>query len=361
MFHGSIPSDMQRIVKELVSLWKCDSIYIGCSGNFTVERVIAELGRFALHSNDVSVYSYGIGRLMEGASHEITLNEALDGHLDWMLPYLNDPPSVAASIKLASRLVPYLDKDAMPKEDNGYNAKMYAAFKKNFPDLHASTREKYVYASMGPIRIVMPQQDIEPYNVPRIDNETVITANSKLTLHTLNYKQFQGLRSQYMNIHIRPGSASQMIAVHCDGKLIGVFALSVAPSVGSEISTVYLLSDFPVSPTRYKDLAKLVLYAALSKESKLIAERTSNRRARWLFTTAFTSRPSSMKYRGLFNLHSRKDNPTKSADWGKDIDADSDPYYGNKYMINYNAPLGQWSLAEGMKKWSKKHGNKVRW
>ena len=35
-----------------------------------------------------------------------------------------------------------------------------------------------------------------------------------------------------------------------------------------ETPTMYLLSDFPVAPVDYKHLAKLVLYAALSKESK---------------------------------------------------------------------------------------------
>ncbi len=32
-----------------------EDLYVACSGNFTIERVLAD--RFKLHSNDVSIYT----------------------------------------------------------------------------------------------------------------------------------------------------------------------------------------------------------------------------------------------------------------------------------------------------------------
>ena len=148
-----------------------------------------------------------------------------------------------------------------------------------------------------------------------------------------------------------------------DGYLIGVYAFSAGPTVAQwdkhiETPTVYLLSDFPVEPTDYKHLAKLVLYAALSKESKRIAERITKRRAASLVTTAFSKNPESMKYRGLFKVLNRKHNDSlQKADWAKDIDP-ANAYYMQPYEINYGAPLGQWTLKEGLALWKKKHSQK---
>lgn len=114
---------------------------------------------------------------------------------------------------------------------------------------------------------------------------------------------------------------------------------------------MYLLSDFPVTPTKYKRLAKLVLYAALSKESKLLAERLVNKRIRSLVTTAFTKKPVSMKYRGLFDVLNKKRLP--GVEEGEtDM---SKIYYNDGWQLNYGAPMGQWTLQEGLALWKKSH------
>ena len=65
-----------------------------------------------------------------------------------------------------------------------------------------------------------------------------------------------------------------------DGKLVGVYAFSTAPHVGAfaDPARIYMLSDFAVAPSDYSRLSKLVLYAALSTESRLLAERSARRR-----------------------------------------------------------------------------------
>ena len=114
---------------------------------------------------------------------------------------------------------------------------------------------------------------------------------------------------------------------------------------------MYLLSDFPIAPTKYKRLAKLVLYAALSRESKMLAERLTNHRICSLVTTAFSKNPVSMKYRGLFRLLNKKELPGVE-DGETDM---SKIYYNQGYQLNYGAAMGEWTLADGLAMWKKKH------
>ena len=106
----------------------------------------------------------------------------------------------------------------------------------------------YVYHSGGPKRIVTPHQEIELVNNTRLSEGMDI--GDRITLSVLNYKQFQGLRSQYLNVGIRPGSASIACAVLVDGYLVGVFAYSVAPATDptTDIAQIYMMTDFPVAP-----------------------------------------------------------------------------------------------------------------
>lgn len=200
----------------------------------------------------------------------------------------------------------------------------------------------YLYASDGPTRVVAPRQSTEPVGTPRLAPGDEI--GGRLWIAPLTYGQFAALRSQYMNEHIKPGMPTAAFGVLVDDKLIGCYALSKGYKVpGSSADAVYLLSDFPVAPTDYARLAKLVLYAALSSEARLLAERVCKARIRWVVTTAFTDNPVSMKYRGLFELHSRKDAGAKSA---------------HRYQLQYHAEAGQWTLAEGLTTWTRKHGSK---
>jgi hypothetical protein len=73
------------------------------------------------------------------------------------------------------------------------------------------------------------------------------------------------------------------------------------------------------------------------------------RRVSAVATTAFSKRPVSMKYRGLFRLTSRQN-----------IDAD-DPmngYAAGGFMLNYLADYGRWTLQEGLAEWKKRFSTK---
>jgi hypothetical protein len=207
----------------------------------------------------------------------------------------------------------------------------------------------HVYGASGRKAYIRPHQDTEPVMVPRLGPHEEI--GEKLTIAPISYGQFCTLRSQYMNKGIRPGQAMLSVAVLVDGVLVGAFAF--AP--GKYLEDVYLLSDFPVAPVRYKRLAKLVCIAALSREARLLAERMLSHRCATMSTTAFTNNAVSMKYRGLFTLAKRTKTDVASKDWAAELGGELNSYYRREWELKYDAPMGQWTLDEGMAMWVDKH------
>lgn len=457
MFQGSVPASVQMMIKEVSDSWDVRDIYIGCSGNFTIERVLFNSVKANLHGNDVSIYSCILGSYLSGQKIEAVYNEAYQGKMEFVKKYMTSDASIASTVLLLSRLAPMLgakktnmyydrminayieqwdalfdatlktveavprilktfskmdvvewikgldreqgimsyppffkggyekmfavlgdiilweapqygimDKEgvhALFREMTGFKHFLFASDEEleEFKEFHTGVSQTtvrnlpvYVYSNQKKSRIVMPCQKLENPVIPRIGAEEEI--GEKMTLAILKSGEFQALRSHYLNPHIKPGSESLALGVMVDGKLVGVFAVSTAPTLGNwdkyvETPTVYLLSDFPVAPTKYKRLAKLVLYASVSKESKLILEELSNKRAKTIVTTAFAKNPVSMKYRGLFDLMTKKEIEMPSND-ETDI---SKVYYGSGYALNYGSPLGRWTLQEGLELWKKKH------
>ncbi len=467
MFYGSVPSEAQAIMNKIVKMWDVSDIYVGCSGNFTLEKFIGPMGRFNLHSNDVTLYSLCLGQFFQGKTVELSLSETGVELFPWLDKYMDTDVDRIATMLLMSRIVAYIGK-----EDNPYYDMMLQENIKQYPVMHEKTVKKltdnkvnicsyyngdaadfvkeapydagfisfppfkkagkafvkdfakleqiftfnppeyaffdekslveyfrlimqkkawcfstdmrlpadefgeylkgmtkttnrgipiYVYSNYGRPQIVTPLQSTTSANIKKFGKGMEIGDNIKL--YELSNDAFQTLRSQYMNINIRPGSATLAIGVLVDDYLIGVYAFSASPTLSNwdkhiETPTMYLLSDFPVAPVDYRHLAKLVLYAALSKESKRIAERITKRRCASLVTTAFSKNPESMKYRGLFKVLNRKQNDSlQKADWAKDIDP-ANAYYLQPYEINYGAPMGQWTLQEGLAMWKKKSSQK---
>jgi len=456
MFHGSIPASVQQILGDIVKGWKVSDIYVGCSGNFTIERVLQGVTAASLHSNDVTIYSCLLGDYFSGQKINARFKESYTGPMRFVRDYMKDDASIIAVAMLLSKMAVYLGS-----KPNAYYDKMIEAytaqwkelfdatdtkmrnikpFLKSFyagdvikwvddvppeqgficyPPFYAGDYEKmfeviesvieweppkydmvdkdkifemfrkltkrdffmfgtndelpefkehlcgiaqttnrgvplYVYAKANKSRVILPNQNVSSLMVERLGENEDIGDGIKLIV--LKSENFHALRSQYMNPYIKPGQESASYGVVVDNKLVGVFAFSASPTLSNwgkhiETPTMYLLSDFPIAPTKYKRLAKLVLYAALSKESKLLAERMSNKRMRSLITTAFSKNPVSMKYRGLFRLLNKKELP--GVEEGEtDM---SKIYYNQGYQLNYGALLGQWTLKEGLEIWKKKH------
>ena len=98
------------------------------------------------------------------------------------------------------------------------------------------------------------------------------------------------------------------------------------------------MCDLAVASDVEKRLAKLVLLLLTSREVKEWVDAKLNKRVGWVITTAFTKGPVSMKYRGCFQLYSRKQDKKTG-----------------QYALNYYAPFGARTLAESFTLWKKKY------
>ena len=467
MFFGVIQAEMRSILHEHVKGWDCAEIYVGCCGAFTIPDTIADLG-FKIHGNDVTLFSAMVGAYISGQPAPI------DGHIapehqemyGWLEDWVGDPESALATALLSTNLLA-----GIGKESNPHYGRLYEAYVKQWPVLHAKTVAKveayatrletytsedvvtwvdkipkdgaficyppffgaakiysgfykkmhalfeweeppftmldndllieffgkvlefkhglfaankrlpeyednlvsmtkptnrapsnFIYTSERTTkRIVQPRQSTQPLLAPRLAPGDDV--GEVMSLVQLSHGQFSMLRSQYMNKGIRPGQETFSLGVLVDGKLIGVFAFGNPSSSANWTGAVtapyiYLLSDFPVAPTSYPRLSKLVLYAALSKETKLLCERSQNHRVRSMVTTAFSKRPQSMKYRGLFRLLTRKENKARDEAYTDDL-GDANSYYDQKFELNYGQELGRLTLAESLAEWKTKHGQKA--
>lgn len=472
MFHGSLPSDVINIVTDIVKEWEkdgeCKRIYVGCSGNFTIERALGKVWSKEIASNDVTIYSCLLGWFFSGKDFKLELKEDYDGFFTFVKGYLNTREEKIATMLILSDALNFEREKSKMSE---YDYRMQEAYKSQWDTMHKKTTEKllnmktkvdmfyagdvckmvkeevgendamicyppfysgdyekmfekmakifewdepeyeninkeriyemfremtrkrhfmfgvdedleefsefkvglgkttnrgrkiYIYSDSAKKRLVMPNQKMKIVPVVRHSYDDRITKDSEIELIKLNTEVFHSLRSQYMNVNINPGRETMAIGVMVDKKLVGVYAISSSPNLVMSGKTglekhldmpmIYLLSDFPVNTTSYKRLAKLVLYAALSKESKLICERVTKRKVKSVSTTAFSKNQVSMKYRGIFDLLVK--NKMEDVDSGNDSSDISEKYYKQGYKLCYGARMGDWTLKEGLEIWCKKH------
>lgn len=445
MFQGTIPAELRSIVAQHARTWPDHDIYVGCSGNLTIERTLHGLNQgFRLHSNDVNPYSCALGWHYSGAPVPFTVKDESRAELGWLHDdgYLDDSAGTLATLMLGTRFLAFVGKN-LP-----YHRRMVAAYHDQFPRMHAETVDKlgkvtlqlatfyagdvrdylrdippdapvlsfppfwsagyvqmfrgitdhfnwpepefeeitdddkhqiieaicdrprwllgfhfelpelepfrvgyvktgprampiWVYARPGITRWVGPRQKTEPVLMPRIGPNDQVSGD--LTLHPLTPAQFNTLRSAYLNRGIAPGSPLFACAVACGGRVIGAFGF-LPPKYGLD---AYLMSDFAVSPTRYKRLSKLVVMAATSSEAQQLVQRSLSKRVTTWSTTAFTNNPNSSKYgRGIPGVSLRSRKPCDDG--------------VHTYQLQYGGQLGAWTLADALELWHAKHGRVIR-
>jgi len=443
VFHGSVPAQMRAFIAETVTSWGNPPMWVGCSGNFTIERTLAPRG-IECHSNDVTLYSSAIGWWASGEAMPFVLKDDCD-QIEWLRPYMEgEPESVLATILLASDFFP-----SVGKEDNAYHARQVKAYRHQWERMHARTVAKlqgsgfrlasytakdvrewlrddvpddaavacfppffagdyeamfralekriawfppsyetldedgkaelierlsnreqwmiglhhrwevlepwlkgsvqtanrgvpiWLYACEGPRRVVIPSQATTPVMVGRVSPTEPLTGAERIGLSLLTEGQFGSLRSQYMNAGIKPGQPTVAMAVTLDGKIAGCLAWTLTHH---DPRAAYMLSDFPVAPTRHPRMSALIVRCAQSVEVRQVLERTFSRRMERVMTSAFTNNPASMKYRsGGMKRHSQSD-----ANDGL-----------HRFMLNYKADAGRWTLAEAYGHWYAQHGQKI--
>ena len=443
MFIGTLPRDVASILRPSVESWGAKRLYVGCSGEFTVERAFMDMD-LELHGNDVSLYSVALGQHLIGEHTTARLNPDRED-LAWLAPFMETPEALLATIRLSLQFAEPWNR----REENSYFAGMARAFQSQFPVMHQKVLEKLAKSklrltsfstqdigeyqdqwtkdpeagficfpslSKGPDKMYkhfdtfwswpdapvfngfdagalsgmfsiamqrdkwaiitqVPMPDIQEHLVGTVQNTArgsvyhvytdqankrqVVVPNqkvedpmvrhatpedipgAKLGIFRLTNGEFQSLRSQYLNARIRPGSVTAGFGVTVNGLLLGVFAIDTSTKPfdlpGIEAPTVYLMSDFPV--VKGKRIAKLVVMAALSKEAQILMERITKKRVRGMTTTAFTEKPVSMKYRNVFKL------------LAKNEASEQDKKEGYAWKLSYGGVMGEWTLAEAMKRW----------
>ena len=106
MFVGSVNAQMRRVLNDMRYDIKGRDVCVGCSGNFTIDRIFSELSK--VHSNDVSLYSYCIGDYLIGGSVDY---EIVDDDFNWMGEYMSTPLDRVVLMVLAHDFLQYYGKD----------------------------------------------------------------------------------------------------------------------------------------------------------------------------------------------------------------------------------------------------------
>lgn len=132
MFQGTIPSEMRGIISDTIAGWP-DSFYIGCSGNFTIERTLFSMGKRDIHGCDVTIYSCVHGAYFSG--QELKL-EIADVFYQWLENYIGDPLSNLATIKLLSAA------NFSLSQLTRHHRRIFEEYKKNWPSLHVRQKDK---------------------------------------------------------------------------------------------------------------------------------------------------------------------------------------------------------------------------
>lgn len=136
MFQGTLPQSCIKIVSKLVQEWKTKRIYVGCSGNFTIERSISKVVDCPITSNDVTIYSSYIGQYFAGKPLDgLMVREEFAEKYKVFEPYMNTDTEKVATMLLAADMLTY-DAPGM------YFERMYGAYEQQFPTMHAKLVKK---------------------------------------------------------------------------------------------------------------------------------------------------------------------------------------------------------------------------
>lgn len=129
MFLGTIDDNIRRYIAGNRAAFAGQEIVVGCSGNFTSEKVLLqEAAPAAVHSNDVSLYSLLLADAMLDLRTELTLRE--EGYA-WLAPYLFERSAWerAAAVMLLLRLLKF------EKRRTAHARRMWAHYCSEFDNL----------------------------------------------------------------------------------------------------------------------------------------------------------------------------------------------------------------------------------
>lgn len=434
MFLGTIEPVVRNFLAAHADAFRGKVIAVGCSGNFTSERVLWEAtgGEVRLFSNDVSLYSCLIGAQLAGQPFDLAVVEE---PYQWLERYFD----AGGWRRVAAFLVFYRMLE-FERQNNAYRVRMWKQHFNEFERLVEATEarlqaiplqiagfypgdifeffqwmgqrgEEVIYTSYMPFfkggyeRLYRRVGEIFQWDAPtypmldderRVEVATWCEARPNVTLlnfplpgrepamlghtqrnvHVFMYSNVldrtalyrrehpdAGVRFELLTegdipdpkraevrvypvspVHIQPYKAYYLarnidfsmgmygFGVALNGKVIGFLEFSLGTAgTGSDW---YLFSDFAVGMPFHARQSKLVAMLALCEEVRRRLEVASLRRRSHVATTAWTKKPVSMKYRGVFELVKR------------------DEVRG---MLNYRAAWSGLNAQETYQKWLTKY------
>ena len=205
-----------------------------------------------------------------------------------------------------------------------------------------SGRKRTVYLYSNVLRQTAFFTDDQPGplpNLPLAGEGLEITSFSAIWLERIKTTELARFKDAFLSKRIQYGQGMWAFSVFVDGKVVGFLEYHV-PRYGRD--GIYLMADFAVPGTPYRRLSKLVLALAIAGETRQALERINEIRLHGVFTTAFTDKPVSMKYRGVLNLLNRGETDE-----------------GEKFL-NYGAEFNAQTWQETLAEWLTRHGS-IRW
>lgn len=193
----------------------------------------------------------------------------------------------------------------------------------------------YIYSNLGMKHGLFKRrlnEKVLPYSLLMPDAEV---PDGPVTVQPTEGTVVNHYRNLFLSKKIQPAAGDPNLLVFVDGKLFGFLIFQAYNTRGTNPADrgIYLLSDFVVPSMRHRRLAKLLLMVARCAEVKQFLEEKLIRRIDYMLTTAFTDRPVSMKYRGVFQLEKRGEG-----------------------FLNYRAEFNDMSIQEVVGAWKKKYG-----
>ena len=159
----------------------------------------------------------------------------------------------------------------------------------------------YTYAGNAASSVRRHGHRSEPFRYTPVDVHALGPgAQVKIVPATAQHMNF--LKDRYLAKGIVHVAGMMNYLVYLDGRLAGGFIFTRDKGGGPD--RVYLLSDFAIA--RGRKLSKLIAMLATCRAVIREIERRLIIRVEGIYTTAFTDRPVSMKYRGIFDLVERK-------------------------------------------------------
>lgn len=160
----------------------------------------------------------------------------------------------------------------------------------------------------------------------------LIGEKSKVTAVVATSEAMNFLKDIYLAKGIKHKNGMFNVLFYVDGMLAGGAIYSL-PQFGDKLRQIYILSDFSLS--RRRKVSKLIAMLATSRQIIDYINKKYFINIERVLTTAFTKKPVSMKYRGIFRLDAKKDG-----------------------FLNYSSEVRDKTLDEIYGEWFKKYGQK---